>query len=214
MGEDLVTFVVRHGGTLDLPYDMTPKTRWEAYWGLWTRGQLPTRDDLEGLPLSGNGRIYWFFVDLRETIQKAVNDAEQGTDADDRRFEEYLPYADMLEWPESDEWEQLSRVLRRLSDRHFLDLASTMKAWADSGDFDPEEWEYFDEPAHGQDFAFRFFRDGDNSSEYERLGVAVVEGDRPGSNYYAAELVVDVEEANRRAVAADIPIRFIKGEDY
>ena len=45
--------------------------------------------------------------------------------------------------------------------------------------------------------------------QLETLGVQVIEGDFPGSSYYAAELGVDISKANRAAKKAGIPVRFI-----
>ena len=54
--------------------------------------------------------------------------------------------------------------------------------------------------------ALRFFRD---DFEYNELfDIAVIEGDCPGSSYFAAELRMDIEEANALAIENDIPIRF------
>jgi hypothetical protein len=49
-------------------------------------------------------------------------------------------------------------------------------------------------------------------SDRDKLRVRIVEGDHPGSSYYAAELSGDIDEANRAAEAADIPVRFVPGE--
>ena len=40
------------------------------------------------------------------------------------------------------------------------------------------------------------------------LGVEIVEGDHPGSPYIAAELSIPIAEANKKADAAGIFIRF------
>jgi hypothetical protein len=45
------------------------------------------------------------------------------------------------------------------------------------------------------------------------LGVDIVEGEHPGSTYYAAELRGNIDEANRAAEAAGIPVRFVAAED-
>jgi hypothetical protein len=42
------------------------------------------------------------------------------------------------------------------------------------------------------------------------LGVEVIEGEHPGSTYYAADLRIGIEEANAAAEAARIPARFIR----
>ena len=41
-----------------------------------------------------------------------------------------------------------------------------------------------------------------------RLNIVVIEGDCPGSSYFAAELRMDLDEANVLAEEFDIPIRF------
>lgn len=64
-----------------------------------------------------------------------------------------------------------------------------------------------DSGVHGapsDDDAMRFFEqlDGDDC---ELLGVDIVEGEHPGSSYYAAELTLSVEEAN--AIAEQLGLR-------
>lgn len=55
--------------------------------------------------------------------------------------------------------------------------------------------------------AYGFFLNQDFSI-LDALGVVIVEGEHPGSSYYAAELRLDVTEANYAAAALDLPIRF------
>lgn len=55
--------------------------------------------------------------------------------------------------------------------------------------------------------AYGFFLNQDFSI-LKALGVVIVEGEHPGSSYYAAELRLDVTEANYAAAALDLPIRF------
>ncbi len=42
----------------------------------------------------------------------------------------------------------------------------------------------------------------------DALGVLIVEGEHPGSSYYAAELRNDIEEANGVAQSLGLPFRF------
>jgi hypothetical protein len=52
-----------------------------------------------------------------------------------------------------------------------------------------------------------FFRD----LEHDRvsgINIEIFEGGHPGSTYYAAELMMDPEEANAMAESEDIPLRF------
>lgn len=55
--------------------------------------------------------------------------------------------------------------------------------------------------------AYGFFLSQDYSI-LKALGVIIIEGEHPGSSYYAAELRLDVTEANYAAAALDLPIRF------
>lgn len=58
----------------------------------------------------------------------------------------------------------------------------------------------------GRGDALRFFRD--DFAYCDDLDIVVVEGDCPGSSYFAAELRKDIDEANALAQELDIPIRF------
>jgi hypothetical protein len=60
----------------------------------------------------------------------------------------------------------------------------------------------------GRGDALRYFRD---EFEYgDDFDIVVVEGDCPGSSYFAAELRMDLDEANALARELDIPIRFAR----
>lgn len=75
---------------------------------------------------------------------------------------------------------------------------------------DPIDWmqsEWIPVRAGAQGAAFGFFHD----QPYElldKLGVVVVEGEHPGSTYYAAELRQDIEKANAAAQELGLPFRF------
>lgn len=62
------------------------------------------------------------------------------------------------------------------------------------------------EQYNGQALAMRFFQD--DVAFCDELDIAIVEGDCPGSSYFAAELRIRVKEANKRAEVIGIPIRF------
>ena len=75
----------------------------------------------------------------------------------------------------------------------------------------PPDWsfedDYLDESGTAQGAALLFFQDMD-PDELETLGIDIVEGDRPGSTYYAAELNQDINDANLAALDAGIPVHF------
>ena len=70
-------------------------------------------------------------------------------------------------------------------------------------DFWPEGWS-----AQGR--ALSFFRDLDIHAT-QALNVQIIEGEHPGSSYYAAELRCDITEANAVAAELGLPFRFRVG---
>ena len=69
------------------------------------------------------------------------------------------------------------------------------------------EEEYLPRDNTAQGAALEFFKEMDGR-KLKVLGVKIIEGEHPGSTYYAAELHGDIEAANQAAVKAGIPIRF------
>lgn len=78
--------------------------------------------------------------------------------------------------------------------------------WLDE-DVDWDEAESFDSCWSGQSAALGFFSDLD-AKVRKALGVVIIEGDRPGSSYYAAELRGDIAHANQTAQALGLAFRF------
>jgi len=78
---------------------------------------------------------------------------------------------------------------------------------------EPPNWgwedDYLPELGSAQGAALNFFRDMDPDSK-SVLGVAVIEGEHPGSTYYAAELRISIAKANAAAKKSGIPVRFVK----
>jgi hypothetical protein len=80
-----------------------------------------------------------------------------------------------------------------------------------NGELDSDDWERANISGYSSTgSALRFFRD---DFEYNELfDIAIVEGDCPGSSYFAAELRMDIAEANVLALEQGIPIRFASME--
>ena len=80
---------------------------------------------------------------------------------------------------------------------------------------EPPSWDYEDEhlpsTRTGQGIALDFFQDLPEDV-LDLLGVEVVEGEHPGSSYFAARLIGTVDEANRAAEAAEIRMRIVNAE--
>ncbi len=84
-----------------------------------------------------------------------------------------------------------------------------MNEWLD--DMGEDDYEYADlhgESSRGE--ALSFFRNEPETADI--FNIVIVEGDRPGSSYFAAELRMDMSEANELAARLNLPIRFAAGE--
>ena len=75
---------------------------------------------------------------------------------------------------------------------------------------EPVNWNFSDFWPQGwssQGRALSFFKDLDFHTN-EALGVQIIEGEHPGSSYYAAELRSDINAANAAAAELGLPFRF------
>lgn len=76
---------------------------------------------------------------------------------------------------------------------------------------DESDWERADLAGYSdRGAALSFFRDEFECNDL--FEIAIVEGEHPGSSYYAAELRIDIDTANAIAQREGIPIRFDWGE--
>jgi hypothetical protein len=126
-----------------------------------------------------------------------------GSIADVLECEHSDPYWFDEDEPVPDNWEAW---LATADDGTVSLLIKRVNAWINDT---PDEHDY--EVANlsgysGRGHALRYFRD--EFEYYEAFNVVVVEGECPGSSYFAAELRMDVDEANVLARELDIPIRF------
>jgi len=110
-------------------------------------------------------------------------------------------------WGDSDCPVVIQDWLENLCEADFEDAVAAVKDWLDTEPNWTSEYEYFDDWAHGQRAALNFFRDVDLDS-LSGINIDIVEGEHPGSTYYAAELVMEPDEANAIALRESIPMRF------
>ena len=201
--DDPKLFFVRDGYTLDYGEYNAPSTRGDAF----DFGDYELRSP-EALLESANQfppvmwelqrQYYCFWNTLREGKRTAhPSGANDGTSEEGEI------------WPEDADEEIIEKWMDQMSDKEVSDLSSAMRVWADSKpDWVNEEGDYFSIPASGQDYALEFFQNYADQEVVEKLGIVIVEGVRPGSTYFAAELRIPIEEANERAEAAGVPVRF------
>jgi hypothetical protein len=74
-------------------------------------------------------------------------------------------------------------------------------------DVDWSQMEYWPSGWTGQGKALRFFEQLGREIT-DAIGVVIVEGDHPGSSYFAAELETDIEDANAATQNLGLPFRF------
>ena len=104
-----------------------------------------------------------------------------------------------------------------LSDKDFKLLSAYLKDWFnEEPDGDEETLSYNNDvvnPLNGYDAAYRMFSWNFGSDDIpdwaEDVGIKTIEGDSPGSSYYAAVLEKDIDEANSIALKNSYPVKFI-----
>lgn len=99
--------------------------------------------------------------------------------------------------------------LRAADDDTLSTVQTAVNDWLE--DMGEEDYEYADlygESSRGE--ALSFFRYEPETADL--FNIVIVEGDRPGSSYFAAELRMDMNEANELAERHGLPIRFAAGE--
>ena len=88
-------------------------------------------------------------------------------------------------------------------------MRESIAGWlADSPDWGYEE-DYFPNPADGRTAAMQLLQSEDGDT-LDALGVVIIEGEHPGSTYYAAELEKPIAEANREAERLGLTYRFVR----
>lgn len=125
------------------------------------------------------------------------------------------PVADVLEcelsdpdWfaedePVPDNWEEW---LKMADESTIALLIDRVNDWI-NGTPDERDYESADLGGYsGRGHALRFFRD--DFAYGDDFNIVVVEGDCPGSSYFAAELRMSIEDANDLAEGLGLPIRF------
>lgn len=106
----------------------------------------------------------------------------------------------------------LSSWIESMGPRDFAALKRAVIKWLEGyPDYDVEE-DYAATPVDGQSAALQYFRSL-KVKTLDLLGIEIIEGDHPGSTYFAAELHKDIDEANRIAEDQGIPVRFRRGNE-
>ena len=152
------------------------------------------------------GAVHSIYSDFRDELSSDLQEAQKaGAGHKKRRAALQARLSTMPEEPE----DSVEAWLLPMTSREFDEWVSPeIEKWFES----PPDWAFEDDylPQGGtaQGAAMEYFQSMD-ADDLEILGVTVVEGEHPGSTYYAAELHGDIDEANRAAGEAGIPVRFV-----
>jgi hypothetical protein len=107
---------------------------------------------------------------------------------------------------EAGAFEDWKSWLAHASDEAVEDLVDLANSWLDDP-ADESDWELANLRGYTeQGAALTYFRD--SFAFNDLFNIVIVEGDHPGSTYCAAELHMDVAEANALAIDEGLPIRF------
>lgn len=117
---------------------------------------------------------------MRELISKLESDPE-----DEEGWRAWIEAADTQRLPE---------------------FAALVDAWLAS-EIDWDESDYFDDYLDGQEIAKRIF-EAEDQDVLDALQIEIIEGECPGSSYFAAELGLDIESANKVARRLKLDYRF------
>lgn len=114
------------------------------------------------------------------------------------------------DWPEDVDPQDWREALHELGRDQLDEFIRRINVWLDQKPKSSWELDVTPQRSTPQGDALWFFRQLDPDSLAE-LGIEIVEGEHPGSSYYAAELPGAVAEANEHARRLGLPIRFAEG---
>jgi len=139
------------------------------------------------------------YLDHRETLQNEADSLKDSQEPANRA--KHIELNAQLKNLPSHCDKGLAQWITQLDENQFDQLQDESINWSQRQPGSDEE--------DGQEAALNYFRDLD-SDICELLGVSIIEGDHPGSSYFAAELDNSVEEANKIAIEHGIQIRFCR----
>jgi hypothetical protein len=202
----ITTFDVLEGGTLLMADHEESQTRAQIYEDVvdyWSSpaGLLDCMSQCR--PLAWE--VHSIYSELREDLTAEAAKAHAAGPSGKQRLKALN--ARLRRMPEEPEDGVTSWVLALSAKEFGQQVEPAVEKWLESPADDAYESDYLPPSATAQGAALQFFQSF-APDELEELGVLVVEGEHPGSSYYAAELRVPVHRANKTAVSAGMPVRF------
>jgi hypothetical protein len=205
----MITFEVLDGGTLQIAGFEAAEIRAEFYEDLpsnWHTSPKDLSDAMEEcVPLAWE--VQSIYDDYRESLQMDLDGLQCDGQSDNLRVASVQAELDSL--PEEPE-EGVRDWLLSAKEGYFVNtVIKRVEKWFNS----PPDWtfesDYLADTGSAQGAAFAYFQNMDFQT-LSIIGVKVIEGEHPGSTYYAAELHHSIDDANTAANASGIPVRFVK----
>lgn len=207
--QPVTEFEVHGSKTLWMADFVERKIRSEFYEAVsewWSKSPAHLADAMdECQPLAW--AVHSLYTEVRDDIQSDLEGVMRRSGTFEKRA--YALKKRLFAMPEEPE-EGVQDWLLTLTQVEFEQrIVPSIKKWFAS----PPDWNWEDDhlPRDGtaQGAALEFFKNMDGDA-LDILGVTIVEGAHPGSTYYAAELMKEIDAANKAADAAGIPVRFKK----
>lgn len=207
---NITEFEVDSSGTLTVADFWEPKTRSDFYESVsdsWSESPAHLADAMEECqPLAW--AVHSIYTELRDEIQADLDGITRDWGVYKKRA--LALQARIEAMPEEPHDNAEDWLLTLTSSEFEAQVVPEIEKWFDS----PPNWGWEDDhlPKNGtaQGAALQFFQSMDGAT-LDILGVEIIEGEHPGSSYYAAELPGDIDLANEAAAEAGIPVRFKKG---
>ena len=194
-------YEVAEYGTLTAPEVPEPRLRADVFERLSPRA-IRTRDELvcevNGcIPLASHFSI--LAADHLACIEAELDDEDSELGFIERRRLAFLAAA-LRDDPDTG-WRDW---VEHAGDPGLAGFKALIQDWLDEAiDWDEAEW--FDSYWSGQSAALGFFSSLD-AKVRKALGVVIIEGEHPGSSYYAAELKAEIAQANEAAQALGLEL--------
>jgi hypothetical protein len=202
-------FEVNSSGTITMADFWERKIRSEFYESVcesWSESPVhlaEAMDDCEPLAWA----VHSTYTEFRDEIQTALDEISETSGLFKKRTAALK--ARLKAMPEEPQNGVKAWLLALTANEFEERIVPDIKEWFAS----PPNWtwevDHLPRDGTAQGAALEFFQ-GMNCDALDALGVTIVEGEHPGSTYYAAELTGDVDVANKAAVAASISVRFKK----
>ena len=211
--QQLITeFDVNSSGSISLsnfPEFETRSDFYDSISGSWHQSPVDLAEAMDECPPLA-WAVHSIYSEIREEIQSSLDAISKQSGVLAKRTNALK--ARLNGMPEEPE-QGVESWLLSLTNSEFEDqVVPEIEKWFNS----PPNWnwedDYLPKNSTSQGAALEFFQRMDED-DLDAIGVVIVEGEHPGSTYYAAELEVELDIANKAAAEASIPVRFNRADD-